>query len=152
MRAMRARRQVLDLYRLDTYRAPCDRAEAGFYSGNRQGDEDDQARSYELAYLASPPKEKPFALSYRHAAFLSQISPESGRLEWCLKRMRDTGMLTRAPTEFERARIARRLTQSRIWVEKYAPENRVKLLESLPREVKAQLDADDRKALRLFAT
>jgi len=36
-------------------------------------------------------------------------------------------------------------------VEKYAPENRVKLLESLSREVKSQLDADDRAALRLYA-
>src|SRR5207245_766861 len=84
-----------------------------------------------LRSLAPPPKEKPFALSYRHAAFLSQISPESDRLEWCLNRMRDTGMLTRRATEFERARIARRLAQSRVWVEKYATENRVKLLESL---------------------
>src|SRR5206468_2926428 len=95
------RRVVLDLYRIDSYHDTFDRAEAAFFSEKRQGDEDDQARSYELAYLASPPKEKPFALSYRHAAFLSQISPESGRLEWCLKRMRDTGMLTRGATEFE---------------------------------------------------
>jgi len=146
------RRVVLDLYRVDSYHDTFDRAEAAFYSEKREGDEDDQARSYELAYLSSPPKEKPFALSYRHAAFLSQISPESGRLEWCLKRMRDTGMLTRSATEFERARIARRLAQSRVWVEKYAPENRVKLLESLTTEVKAQIDSDDRKALRLFAT
>ena len=147
-----ARRVVLDLYRADTYHDTFDRAEDAFYSSDREGDEDDQARSYELAYLAPVPKEQPFALSYRHAAFLSQISPESGRLEWCLKRMRDTGMLTRVPTEGERARIGRRLTQSRVWVEKYAPENRVKLLESLPREVRSQLDADDRSALRLYAT
>src|SRR2546427_579554 len=66
--------------------------------------------------------------------------------------LRDTGMLTRRATEFESARIARRLAQSRVWVEKYATENRVKLLESLMTEVKAQLDQDDRKALRLFAT
>ena len=146
------RRVVLDLYRVDSYHDSFDRAEAAFFSEKRQGDEDDQARSYELAYLASPPKEKPFALSYRHAAFLSQISPESSRLEWCLKRMRDTGMLTRPLKDFERARIARRLAQSRIWAERYATENRVKLLESLTTEVKAQLDPDDRKTLRLFAT
>src|SRR5256712_11598435 len=131
-----ARRVVLDLYRLDSYHDTFDRAEAAFYSEKRHGDEDDQARSYELAYLASPPKEKPFALSYRHAAFLSQISPESGRLDWGLKRMRDTGMLTRRATEFESARIARRLAQSRLWVEKYATENRVKLPESLATEAK----------------
>src|SRR5436309_15339634 len=64
--------------------------------------------------------------------------------------MRDTGMLSRGATEFERARIARRLAQCRVWVEKYAPENRVKLLESLPSEVMSQLDSNDRQALRLF--
>jgi len=36
-------------------------------------------------------------------------------------------------------------------VEKYAPENRVKLLESLPDQVMSQLDPNDRQALRLFA-
>src|SRR5437899_9119428 len=110
-----ARRVVLDLYRVDSYHDTFDRAEVAFYSEKRQGDEDDQARSYELSYLASPPKEKPFALSSRHASFLSRISPESGQLEWCLKRMRDTGMLTRRLKDFERARIARRLAQSRRW-------------------------------------
>ena len=49
------------------------------------------------------------------------------------------------------SRIARRLAQSRVWVEKYAPENRVKLLESLPDQVMSQLDPNDRQALRLFA-
>src|SRR5207247_2469685 len=82
--------------------------EEAFYASERKGDEDDQARAFELAQLAPPPNRKPFALSYRHAAFLSQISPEKGRLEWCLNRMRDTGMLTRAPTAAERARLARR--------------------------------------------
>src|SRR5437899_4370153 len=67
-----ARRVVLDLYRVDTYHDTFDRAEDAFYSSDREGDEDDQARSYELAYLAPPPKAQSFALSYRHAAFLSQ--------------------------------------------------------------------------------
>src|SRR5438093_980422 len=58
-----ARRVVLDLYRVDSYHDTFDRAEDAFYSAKRQGDEDDQARSYELAYLASPPKEKPVALT-----------------------------------------------------------------------------------------
>src|SRR3989442_2064328 len=109
------------------------------------------ARLAGVAASAQPRRGNSFPLSTRNAEFLSQISPESGQLEWCLKRMRDRGMLTRAPTEFERARIGRRLTQSRVWVEKYAPENRVKLLESLPREVKSQLDGDDRAALQLYA-
>jgi len=145
------RRIVLDLSRIDAYHDAYDRAEGASYAAERKGDEDDQARAYELAQLASPPKRKPFALSYRHAAFLSQISPEKGRLEWCLNRMRDTGMLARAPTAFERARIARRIEQARVWVEKYASENRVTLLEALTPEVAAQLDDRDRSALRAYA-
>jgi len=146
-----ARRVVLDLYRVDAYHDVYDRAEDAFYSDEREGDEDDQARSYELAQFLRPPNAQPFALSYRHAAFLSQISPESGRLEWCLRRMRETGMLDRAPTEFERGRIARRLAQARVWVETHAPENRVALLEAWTPEVASQLDAKDRDALRTFA-
>lgn len=145
------RRIVLDLYRVDAYHDLYDRAEDRFYADQRQGDEEDQARSYELAQFGAPPKTKPFALAYRHAAFLSQISPESGRLEWCVKRLRDTGILDRAPTDLELARIARRLAQSRVWVEKYAPENRVRLLDDLTPEILAQLDAKDREALRVYA-
>ena len=145
------RRVVLDLYRVDSYNDLYDRAEALFFSAEREGDEEDQARSYELAQLSAPPKERPFALSYRHAAFLSQISPERGRLEWSLKRLRDTGILDHPPTDVERDRIGRRLEQSRAWVEKWAPENRVRLLEDLTPEVVSQLDAKDREALRLYA-
>ncbi len=146
------RRVVFDLYRVDSYHDTYDRAEDAFYSEEREGDEDDQARAYELAQLSPPPKAKQFALSYRHAAFLSQISPESNRVDWCLHRMRETGMLDRSPTEFERKRIARRLAQSRAWVEKYAPENRVKLLDPLPADVASKLEKEDREALRIFAS
>jgi len=146
------RRLVLDLYRVDTYHDLYDRAEERFFSADREGDEEDQARSYELAQVSAPPTERPFALSYRHAAFLSQISPEHGRIEWCVKRLRDTGILDRTPTNLERDRIARRLEQSRGWVEKYAPENRVRLMEVLSPQVQSQLDAKDREGLRLYAT
>jgi lysyl-tRNA synthetase class 1 len=90
-------------------------------------------------------------LSYRHAAFLSQISPEKDRVAWCIKRLRDTGILDRTPTDIDQARIARRLAQSRAWVEKYATENRVKLLDEVAPDVLAQLESRDRDALRVFA-
>src|SRR5438034_4765218 len=151
------RRIVLDLYRVDTYYDVYDRAEDLFYADEREGDEEEQARSYELAQLSPLPKEKPFALSYRHAAFLSQISPEKDRVAWCIKRLRDTGILDRTPTEIDRARIARRLAQSQSWVENYATENRVKLLDELAPEVSSQLEErvhpkvshGDRKSTRL---
>src|SRR5207245_10921703 len=114
-------------------------------------DEEHRARASALAQLARPPNKEPCAPSYRHAACRSQSSPEQGRLEWCLKRMRDTGMLERKPTACEQSRIARRLEQARVWVERYATENRVKILEALTPEVKSMLDDKDRGALRTFA-
>jgi lysyl-tRNA synthetase class 1 len=134
------RRVVLDLYRVDAYHDVYDRAEDAFYEKEREGDAEVQARSFELAQLSPPPKSKPFALSYRHAAFLSQISPESDRVAWCIQRLRDTGLLGHPPNEVERA-----------WVEKYAPENRVRILEELSADIRTQLDPRDREALRMFA-
>jgi lysyl-tRNA synthetase class 1 len=65
--------------------------------------------------------------------------------------MRDTGMLTRRLSEWEEARVARRIDEARAWVEKYAPENRVVLLESLTDEIAVKLDDRDRGALRIYA-
>jgi len=146
-----SRRVVLDLSRVDAYHDTYDMAESAFYSEEHEGDEEEQARAYELAQMASPPEEAPYQLSYRHSAFLAQISPEEGRLEWCLRRMRDTGMLTRRLSEWEEARVARRIDEARAWVEKYAPENRVVLLESLTDEIAVRLDDRDRGALRIYA-
>ncbi|MFA5896309.1 MAG: lysine--tRNA ligase [Thermoplasmata archaeon] len=146
-----ARRIVLDLSRVDSYHDTYDMAESAFYSEEREGDEEDQARSYELAQMQPLPEDEPFALSYRHASFLVQIGPQEDRLEWCLGRMRDTGMLDRELTDFEEARVDRRLKQSLVWVTKYVPENRVVLLESLTPDVERTLDEKDREALRIYA-
>jgi lysyl-tRNA synthetase class 1 len=145
------RRIVLDLGKMDVYHDAYDAAERSFYAMQRSEDEEVQARSYELAQLDPQPKEAPFQLSYRHAAFLHQISPPANRLEWCLARLKDTGILTRRLTDFEGDRARRRLEQGGVWVEKYAPENKVVLLERLPTEVLAQLTPEDREALQTFA-
>ncbi len=144
------RRVVLDLTRVDGMHDTYDRAEQLSFAEEREGDEDDQARSYELAQLHPAPEEEPFQLSYRHASFLAQISPGEDRLEWCLGRMRDTGLLDQDLTDWERSRVARRLEQSRAWVEKYVPENRVVLLETLTSEIASALDDKDRTALRAY--
>ena len=145
------RRIVLDLGKVDVYHDMYDGAERAFYSAERTDDEETQARSYELAQLSPPSKSAPFQLSYRHAAFLHQISPEANRLEWCLRRLKDTGILTRRLSDFEVDRVRRRLEQGGIWVERYAPENKVVLLESLPEGVRAQLTDEDRESLRVYA-
>lgn len=144
------RRIVLDLGHLDAIHDTYDRAESLYYSDDREGDEDDLARAYELAQVDPVPKALPFALSYRHATFLGQISPEQDRLAWCLRRMRDTGILKGDLTPWDEARVGRRIEQSRVWVELYAPENRVILLERLTPAIDAQLDKKDRDALQIF--
>ena len=146
-----SRRVVFDLSRVDALHDTYDMAEAAFYSEDREGDDDAIARSYELAQLDPPPREQPFALSYRHAAFLAQISPASNRIEWSLRRLRDTGILAQDLTTFEEARVARRLAQAGRWVEAHAPENRVVLLENLTPAVLEQLEPNDRDALRAYA-
>ena len=145
------RRVVFDLSRADGLHDTYDMAEAAYYSDEREGDEEAQARSFELAQLGPVPEETPFALSYRHAAFLAQIGPSEGCLEWCLGRLRDTGILPHEPTDVERGRIERRLRQAGAWVAKHAPENEVALLEALPPSVRAQLTEEDRNALRAYA-
>jgi lysyl-tRNA synthetase class 1 len=146
------RRIVLDLGKMDVYHDAFDAAERSFYAMQRSEDEEVQARSYELAQLDPQPMEAPFQLSYRHAAFLHQISPPANRLEWCLARLKDTGILTRRLSDFDVDRVRRRLEQGGVWVEKYAPENKVVLLERLPTEVLVLLTPEDREALRTFAS
>jgi lysyl-tRNA synthetase class 1 len=145
-----SRRIVLDLGKVDVYHDAYDAAERAFYATERTEDEENPARSYELAQPDPPTKEAPFQLPFRHAAFLHQISPPGNRLEWCLMRLKDTGVLTRRLTDFEVDRVRRRLEQGGVWVERYAPENKVVLLESLPDSVRAQLTEADRESLRIF--
>ncbi len=145
-----SRRVVLDMARLDAYHDAYDLAEDAYYARSRESDGENEARAYELAQLAQLPDAKPFALSYRHAAFLAQISPVEGRLDWCLRRLRDTGMLTRDLSDLERQRVDRRLAHAGHWVAEYAPENRVVLLETLTPVIKGKLEDGDRHALRLY--
>ena len=146
-----ARRVVFDLSKVDAYHDTYDGAERLHYSEDREGDEANQARSYALAQLGPVPEGLPYALSYRHAAFLVQISPADGRLEWCLRRLRDTGLLSRDLSEFEETRLERRLAQAGTWVAEYVPENKVVLLETLTPSVADLLTDEDRQALRTYA-
>jgi lysyl-tRNA synthetase class 1 len=65
--------------------------------------------------------------------------------------MRDTGLLKGDLSDWEESRIARRLDQSRIWVGRYMPENKVTLLQNLIPDVERSLDDQDRAALRAYA-
>ena len=145
------RRIVLDLSKVDVYHDQYDSAERAFYASERTPDDEVLARSYEFAQLSLLPKAPPFQLSYRHAAFLHQISPEANRVEWCLARLKDTGMLTRRLTDFEVDRIRRRIEQGALWVDRWSQENKVVLLQALSNVIRSQLTADDRESLRFYA-
>ena len=145
------RRIVLDLSKVDVYHDQYDAAERAFYASERTPDNEVLARSYELAQLSFLPKAPTFQLSYRHAAFLHQISPEAKRLEWCLARLKDTGMLTRRLTDFEVDRIRRRIEQGALWVDRWSRENKVVLLQDLSNVIRSQLTAEDRESLRAYA-
>jgi lysyl-tRNA synthetase class 1 len=141
------RRIVLDLGKVDAYHDQFDGAEAAHFAATSSDDGTVQARSYALALLEPLPDRRPFRIAYRHAAFLSQIAPAEDRVAWCLRRLRDTGMLTRDLDAFERDCLARRLAQAAAWVTRHAPGYRVTLLDTLSDDVRARLDGKDRRAL-----
>jgi len=145
-----SRRVILDLGKVDSYHDLYDSAERAYHSTKRNEEEEVAARSFELALVEKTMEEAPFQLSYRHAAYLSQISPTEHKASWCIQRLRDTGMLSLSLTPFEEGRIERRLTYAMKWVELYSPENKVTLLQELTKEVKGQLDDKDREALSMY--
>ena len=145
-----SRRMVLDLGKVDVYHEQFDMAERAFHSEERTEEEDLQARSFDLALTEVSMKDMPFQLGYRHAAYLSQISPSEKRVKWCIERLKDTGMLSVPLTPFEEGRISRRIEQAGRWVELYSPQNKVVILDKLTIEVMKQLDEKDYEALAIY--
>ncbi len=145
-----SRRVVLDLTKADTYHDLFDEGERALLGGGKTEEEQLHARTYGLAAMHGPPPSAPFTLPYRHAAYLSQIAPREDRLEWVLRRMRDTGVLRQDLSPEERNRIDRRLSQAWAWVERYAPENKVVLLERLTTEIRSALDEPAKRALAMW--
>ncbi len=142
------RRVVLDLAKVDVYHQAYDQAEAAFFGQS----DDDLARSFELSEFEPPPEEMPFQLPYRHATLLSQVAPQDDMLGWSLRRLQDTGLLDRTLNSVEREGVERRLKQSLNWARRYGPpDSRVRLLHSLPEEVRSRLTEKERKALSILA-
>jgi len=145
-----SRRVLLDLGKVDAYHDTYDTAERAYHSTDRNEEDEVAARSFGLAQIDVTMEEMPFQLSYRHAAYLSQISPPESRLRWCIERLRDTDMLSTRLTPFEEGRIERRLAQAGRWVSLYSPENKVVLLEELTADIREQLDQNDLDALAAY--
>jgi len=106
-------------------------------------------RSFELSQLKPIPEEMPFQLKYLHAVILVQTLPEEDLLENAIRRLKSTGLLVKDPDPLSVSRIDLRLKKALNWIKLYAPsEFQVRLLESLPVELKSSLNGEDRALLK----
>jgi lysyl-tRNA synthetase class 1 len=141
-----SKRIVLDLSKVDIYHDQVDEAERLFFEQS----DDERARAYEFSRLEKPPSSVPFRIPYRHASLLSQTGPAEGLVDWSIDRLRDTGVLTTELDDTEKEGLARRLTLSRNWTRRYAPEElRISVLERMD-SIEHELDGPDREALGRF--
>lgn len=140
-----AKRIVLDLSKVDRYHDRYDEAERLFFENSGE-----RARAYELSQLEDPPSTVPFQIPYRHASLLAQTASPENPVDWAIKRLRDTGVLTTDLSERERQRVKRRLALSGNWTRRYAPEDlRIDILRDI-RSVWDKLEDADREALGRF--
>jgi len=149
LRNSQMKRLVLDLAKMDVYYDAFDNATRSYYKSEKDKEEELDAFSWRLTVRER--QEPRFILAYRHAALLSQILPKEGELDWAVDRLKDTGMIKGEPSPDEIEGIEIRLACAEKWVESYALEYKVKLLESLTPEIKSRLDDEDKKALQIFA-
>lgn len=141
-----SRRIVFDLSRVDTYHDRYDEAEQLFF----RDEDNDRARAYELSQIPNPPPAQPFRLQYRHASLLSQVGPSEKLMEWAVKRLEDTGILTKELNAGELESLKSRFLLSKNWALKYAPEDlRVVILEDAS-PILRQLTGEEKDALRTF--
>ncbi len=154
------KRVVLSLDAVYQHVDAYDRAERLYYGVERPSPREEEyleliVKSYLYAQLRPPPREMPFQLPYLHAVALVQTLPqglnEEELLEAAIKRLKSTKVLTKDPDEISLERIKSRLIRARNWVLKYAPERfKIRLLESLPEEIRARLNDVQREKLRLL--
>ncbi|MEM1569413.1 MAG: lysine--tRNA ligase [Candidatus Bathyarchaeia archaeon] len=106
-------------------------------------------RSFELSQLKPIPREMPFQLKYLHAVILVQTLPEEGLLENAIRRLKSTGVLLKDPDPLSVSRIDSRLKKAFNWLKLYAPDEfHVRLLESLPPQLKSSLSSRDKDLLK----
>ncbi len=148
MRTDIAKRVVLDLEKMDIYYDNFDKATRSHFKKDRDDEEELEAFSWNLAVKDG--KEPHFTLAYRHAALLSQILPSENKVEWAVNRLKDTGLIKEEPSQDDIDGLRTRLALAKKWVETYAPEYRVKLLESLPDGIKSNFRNEDKTAMGIF--
>jgi len=108
-------------------------------------------KAYLLSQVDKPPSKLPLQLPYRFAAVLSQILDEDREEERLISILRRTGYLTNSISEEDLINVKKRIKMARRWIELYAPEFKLKVIEKLPVEMKDSLSEKQRKALGLLA-
>lgn len=108
-------------------------------------------KAYLLSQVDKPPSKLPLQLPYRFAAVLSQILDEDREEERLISILRRTGYLTDGISGEDLRNVKKRIKMARRWIELYAPEFKLKVIEKLPVEIKDSLSEKQRKALGLLA-
>ncbi|MEM3586903.1 MAG: lysine--tRNA ligase, partial [Candidatus Jordarchaeaceae archaeon] len=149
------KRVVVDMARIPEFSESYDQAERVYYgieSVTQEKEAFEMRRSYELSQLKPLPKVLPFQLRYTHAVTLIQTLPKETLLENAITKLRNTGLLKDVPSEEDKIRIEKRLSEAKTWIEKYAPERfKLKILDELPAVLKKQFTEEEKAALRMFA-
>jgi lysyl-tRNA synthetase class 1 len=105
-------------------------------------------RIYEVAQVKRASKKQPQRVPFRLAVITTQVTRDT---EHAIKSLRDKGVLTK-PSRLDVEFATKRLKCASNWAEKHAPERlRVKLLQSLPLNVKRSLTKTQKRGLGKLA-
>lgn len=104
-------------------------------------------RLYEISQIRQIPTKHILHIPYTFAAMVSQIIPEQQRLEKALQLFKATGHIAKKISERDKNRIALRLQLAKNWVELYAPEQKISLLEKPSAEILNKLTDKQKQAL-----
>ncbi|MEM4769360.1 MAG: lysine--tRNA ligase [Desulfurococcaceae archaeon] len=111
------------------------RAERVYYGLEKTASEEEKvllARSYELSYpRGGPPREPPEQVPYLHLAILSQLVPRELWTTEAIARLKNTGHLPDAPTEYGLRRVLETLPRALNWVHRYGPRELIVTLNTL---------------------
>jgi len=133
------RRIVIDLREMPNYYEMYYKAERVYFGVDTTGNEEEDAyiaRTYELSHPHRVPERLPSQPPYGHAAILAQIIPESLLPQEALRRLQETGHLSREPEEYSLEWARSLVERAGRWARRYAPSYlRIGVPERIPVEV-----------------
>jgi len=108
-------------------------------------------KAYLLSQIDRPLSKLPLQLPYRFAAVLSQVLDEDSEEDRLISILKRTGYLTNSISKEDLINVKKRIKMARRWIELYAPEHKLQVIEKLSEEIKSSLSKKQRKALGLLA-